>query len=283
MRHNSTLFRAALFFAVCTFFISFSVPAEDTPAGQRIFYSAHSFHIFIVERMEQLAKSAGISGHQTVGKQMIGGSRVIQHWELTGDKATAKPALSKGELDIFTMSPHLLMPDPGIDNFVALGLEHNPKLKFYIQASWVPFDMTPDMKKITDNSQREETDLDAWQKAGDIWRTNLEAQIDSLNTKYGKKALFIVPVGDAVLALRRLIKKGEFPGITSQAKLFRDPIGHGQGHIMALATYCNFAAIYKRSPVGLKLDERGVSDEQHAILQRIAWETVSKYERSGAK
>ncbi|MEI6234060.1 MAG: hypothetical protein WCT04_13480 [Planctomycetota bacterium] len=239
--------------------------------------------MFIPSRVDQLAKSAAIKDHVTAGQQMIGGSRVIQHWDLTGDKATAKPALTAGQLDVFTMSPHMIIPDPGIDNFVDLGLKHNPNLTFFVQASWVPFDMTPDLKKITDNSQRDQTDLDAWQKANDTWRGQMEAQVDALNTKYDKKAVFIVPVGDAVLALRRSIKKGDFPGITKQSQLFRDPIGHGQGQIMALTAYCNFAAIYKKSPIGLKLAEVGVSTEQHAILQRIAWETVSKYERSGVK
>ena len=48
-----------------------------------------------------------------------------------------------------------------------------------------------------------------------------------------------------------------------------------------LAAYCNFTAIYHRSPEGLKLTEPGVDDAQHAILQRIAWETVSTYSYAG--
>ena len=73
----------------------------------------------------------------------------------------------------------------------------------------------------------------------------------------------------------------EFPGITQQSKLFRDQIGHGQGHVMVLASYCNFATIYRMSPVGLKIQERSVNDEQHAILQKLAWETVTKYPYAG--
>lgn len=95
--------------------------------------------------------------------------------------------------------------------------------------------------------------------------------------------MFIVPVGRAVLKLRERIVEGQFPGITQQSKLFRDPIGHGQGHVMVLASYCNFAAIYRTSPVGLKIDERSVNDEQHAILQKLAWETVSAYPYAGVK
>jgi hypothetical protein len=53
--------------------------------------------------------------------------------------------------------------------------------------------------------------------------------------------------------------------------------------VQALAAYCNFAAIYGRSPEGLTLNEQGVTDEQHKLLQRIAWDTVSNYSRSGVK
>lgn len=263
--------------------LALSARAEDVPAGQRVFYSGHSFHMFIVPRIEELAAAAGIKEHHTAGSQMIGGSRVIQHWDLTGEKATAKPALTGGQVDVFTMAPHILMPDAGIDNFVELGLKNNPNMRFYVQASWVPFETLTAKDRITDNAQRDATDLDALQKAGDTWRQQVEVQVDALNVKYGKKAVYIVPVGDAVMALRRRVKIGEFPGMTKQAQLFRDPIGHGNGQIMALTAYCNFAAIYKTSPVGLKITERGISEDQQAILQRIAWETVSKYERAGVK
>jgi len=47
---------------------------------------------------------------------------------------------------------------------------------------------------------------------------------------------------------------------------------------MALSGYCHFAAIYRTSPVVLKISRfKELTDEQRAILQKIAWETVSKY------
>jgi len=75
--------------------------------------------------------------------------------------------------------------------------------------------------------------------------------VTSLNTQAGKQAVFVVPVGQAVLALREKIIKGEAPGIAKQSDLFTDPLGHPRGHIQALATYCHFAVIYRQSPVGL--------------------------------
>lgn len=265
------------------------VSAADTSAvvpGQRVFYTGHSFHMFVPAMIEVMVKTTDIQGHRLAGQQGIGGSRVIQHWQMPDEKNLAKQALTRGEVDVFTMAPHLLIPDEGITNFVNLGLEHNPNMRFLVQGSWYPFDVAapapgqPD-RRIKDNSQRDAMKIEDLQAAVDGWRTQLEAQVAALNQQHGKRCVFIVPVGDAVVKLRAMVVAGEFPGITQQSKLFRDPIGHGQGHIMALAAYCNFAALYRISPVGRTAPERSINAAQHAILQQLAWDTVSKYAPAG--
>ncbi len=258
--------------------------AEDVkapPAGLRVFYTGHSFHMFVPPRVEQLVKSAGIEGHTLVGTQGIGGSRVIQHWDLADDKNKAKPALTSGEVDVFTMAAHLQIPDEGITKFTELGLAHNPNLRLLVQASWYPHDGPPPDKRIRENAQRDDAKVADLQAAIDEWRKKLEAQVDELNKQHGKTAVYIVPVGDAVVKLRSLVIDGRYPGITKQSELFTDPIGHGGPHIQALASYCNYAAIYRSCPVGLKMTVPGIDDAQHKILQRIAWETVSAYPHAG--
>jgi len=260
--------------------------AKRPPAGLRVFYTGHSFHMFVPPRVEQLVKSAGIEGHKLVGVQGIGGSRVIQHWDLADDKNKAKPALTSGEVDVFTMAAHLQIPDEGIAKFTELGLAHNPNLQLLVQASWYPFDGPPGEngnpgKRITNNAQRDDAKIADLQAAIDDWRKKLEAQVDELNKQYGKTAVFIIPVGDAVVKLRSLVIDGKYPGVAKQSELFTDPIGHGGPHIQALASYCNFAAIYRTTPVGLKMTAPGMDDAQHEILQKIAWETVSTYSYAG--
>ena len=147
----------------------------------------------------------------------------------------------------------------------------------------MPFDKTGGNQQVKQNSERDQVDLDALQKSTDAWRTNMERQADELNRKHGRQAVQIVPVGDAVIRLRRKIVAGEYPGVTKQSELFRDPIGHGTGHIQALAAYCNFVAIYGYRPHGLALQEAGVDEQQLAVLQEIAWNTVSSYSHSGLK
>ncbi len=262
--------------------------AQSSLSGQRIFYTGHSFHMFVPAMIEEMVKTMDLQGHKLAGKQGIGGSKVIQHWELADDKNMAKQALMRGDVDVFTMASHLLSPDEGITNFVNLGLEHNPNMRFLVQGSWYPFDLPapepgrPDLR-IKDNAQRDNIKIEDLKAALDGWRKKIEAQVAELNQKHGKTCVFIVPVGDAVLKLRAMVVAGEFPGINKQSALFRDPIGHGQGHVMALTAYCNFAAIYRISPVGHIAPERSISHEQHAILQKIAWETVSNYPPAGVK
>ncbi len=255
--------------------------ADDAqlPKGLRVFYTGHSFHMFVPQRVEQLVKSAGIEGHKLVGTQGIGGSRVIQHWDLADDKNKARPALTSGEVDVFTMAAHLQIPDEGISKFTELGLAHNPNLRLLVQASWYPFDGPLPDKRITNNAERDDAKAADLQAAVDEWRKKLETQVDDLNKQHGKSAVFIVPVGDAVVKLRGLVIEGKYPGVTKQSELFTDPIGHGGPHIQALTSYCNFAAIYRMNPQGHQL--AGLNDEQNAILQKNAWETVSTYPRAG--
>jgi hypothetical protein len=254
---------------------------ETSPAGLRVFYTGHSFHMFVPRRVEQLVKAAGIEGHKLIGTQGIGGSRVYQHWDLADDKNKAKRALAGGKVDVFTMAAHLTVPDRGITNFTELGLKHNPKLRLLVQASWYPFDVPSREKRIRVNVQRDNMKIEDLQAAIDQWRKKLEAQADELNKKHDRKAVFIVPVGDAVVKLRALVVAGKYPGVKSQSALFNDPIGHAGPHVQALAAYCNFAAIYRASPTGLTVRFQGIDDAQHALLQKLAWVTVSNYAHSG--
>ena len=84
-----------------------------------------------------------------------------------------------------------------------------------------------------------------------------------------------------------MVVDGKFPGLTKQSELFiegsRGSI-HVEKHANLLTAYCNYAAIYQKSPVGLKLEmKEDITDEQHAILQKLAWETVSQYPHAGVK
>src|SRR5207249_388944 len=82
------------------------------------------------------------SDHQLVGHQKIGGSKTEQHWNMADGKNEAKKALKSGMVDVFVMAPKGF-PDQGIENFVKLGLEHNPNMFFTVQFSWSQSDADP--------------------------------------------------------------------------------------------------------------------------------------------
>jgi hypothetical protein len=262
-----------------------TVPAAcraDAPVSTlRVFYTGHSFHMFVPARMAQLTKTAGVKEYQQAGSQGLGGSRVQQHWDLPEEKNQARKILEKAGADVFTMAPNVKMPDEGIDRFAELGLKHNPKLRLLVQESWVPGDSLD--KRITNNTQRDETDLAKLRADQEKWRGQMEAQAKAINQKAGREAVLVVPVGDAVVTLRELIAAGKAPGLAKQSDLFTDTIGHGKAPILVLTAYCNFACITGRSPVGLKVSEPGISEELNSLLQRIAWETVTAYPMSGVK
>lgn len=252
--------------------------------GQRVFVTGHSFHVFVAPKIGMLARIAEIDGHQLVGVQSIGGSRVIQHWELADEKNKAKAALIAGGVDVLTMSPNWNVPDEGIDRFVELGLKHNPKLRVLVQESWVPWDDGEPERRVKTNAERDYRSLDIVRAANAKFKAAIEGQVKALNEKHGKQAVTVVPVGDAVLKLRELVAAGEVPGITRQSDLFTDAIGHGKPPVVALAAYCNFACIYRQSPVGLPDVDPALNATSRALkplLQRIAWETVTAHPMSG--
>ncbi|MCX6849433.1 MAG: hypothetical protein NTY98_10970 [Verrucomicrobia bacterium] len=267
----------------------FTTPTSSgLPPGPRVFVCAHSFMIFTATMLPKMTEEAGI-GYQDAGRQMIGGSRTLQHWEVPDDQNFAKKALSAGSVDVLTLSPHMLLPDEGIDHFTKLGLEKNPKLRVLVQASWPARD--GNLTGQFHNAMRNDATVESLRKLHDLqreqWNKKLEAQVTALNTAAGKEAVCIVPVGDAVFALRERVIEGKAPGITRQADLFKDDLGHPMPPLSVLVTYCHFAAIHQRSPMGLPvpaaLKDAPQAAELNALLQQIAWEAVTRYPMSGVK
>lgn len=260
--------------------------------NMRVFVTAHSFHIFVADRLGPLAKAAGLRLHEPVRRQMIGGSSVKQHWDLPDENNPAKAALMAGEVDVLTMSPNWMVPDEAIEFFTDLGLKHNPRMRVLVQVSWSAYDHhdsgSPNewekSQMIENNEERDARSLEGLRAANANIMGIVQKQVADLNARYGREVIHIVPVGNAVIRLRELVVDGKVPGIKKQSELFSDPIGHGKAPVLALAAYCNFACLYRRSPEGLddgNLELEQIHPDLQAFLQKIAWETVSAYPESG--
>jgi hypothetical protein len=265
-----------------------SAQVQAIDKGQRIFTCGHSFHAFwITPILTDMAESAGIQGQEIVGVSKIGGSRVIQHWAVPDDKNQAKKALQEGRVDVLTLSP-MHQPDDGIDKFAQLGVEHNPNLRITIQEFWIPWDQfvwpyKGDPKAIDPNAST----LAYLRGIHEPYFKAMDEYVAALNQKLGRQTLFVVPVGQAVLALREKIIAGEAPGIEKQSDLFTDKLGHPQAPLQALAAYCHFAVIYRRSPVGLPMPailakaNKHYDEKLNRLLQDLAWDAVTHHPLSG--
>lgn len=267
---------------------------KDDIAGQRVFVTGHSFHAWIGAPLNDVAKSAKIADHKDAGRQMLGGSRVIQHWNLSDDRNEAKKAIRNGQVDVLTMSPHIKMPDEGIDQFTDLLLEHNPKGRVYVQASWYPWDMPGKSNQNFTNADRDTAKVADLRDGYKPFYESLTKQVGEINkrleAKHKRPVVFLVPVGHAVYSLREKLADGKLPGMAKQSGLFLDPIGHPNVPVIALATYCYYAAVYQRSPVGLPVPKfladakRPEWDAKfNTVLQEIAWEAVTNEPLAGVR
>ncbi len=266
-------------------------PARPIETGHRVFSCGHSFHYFMPPILGEIAQSAGFKDHVQVGLSSIGGSQVIKHWDMPDDKYKAKKALSEGKVDVLTLSP-IFLPDPGIENFANLALDHNPKIRILIQENWLPWDsgdmvFPPKKAPMVDHDARTADEL---RQIHAPYFKSIDGHVRELNEKFGKQALFVVPCGQAMIGLREKIIQGKVAGIKTQDELFTDPLGHVRQPAQTLIAYCYYSAIYRKSPVGLPLpgilkNAKNASwdDSLNRVLQETAWEAVRSHPLSGVK
>jgi hypothetical protein len=161
-----------------------------------------------------------------------------------------------------------------------------------VQEYWMPNDEYEPVyplqtkKKVDHNA----TDLSKLRDATQRYAKDIEDHVKGINQRLGKEAVLIVPVGMAAVTLREKIIRGEAPGLKRQSELFRDNWGHANPPLQILSSYCHFAVIYRKSPVGLPLPLafrtlKDISDDDktklNTLLQQIAWDTVSAHPMSG--
>ena len=263
--------------------------------GQRIFSTGHSFHFGFAPILDEMAKSAGFADDTIVGISSIGGSRVVQHW---GGKAV-QAALSAGTVDVLMTTP-IYLPDPGIEQFAQLGFDHNPNFRLTLMEFWLPYDHYEPRNyshgppgsptehlgppaKVDHNAATG----DGLRKAHERYFKEMDELVETINKKLGKPAILVVPVGQAVIALREKIMAGKAPALTSQEELFTDVLGHPKSPLTIMMGYCHYAVIFRKSPIGLPvpkaLKASGDIEGLNRLLQELAWDAVIHHPLSGVK
>jgi hypothetical protein len=240
---------------------------QESPKGLRILYSGDSWHRFMPDYMARLGTGAKIQGQSV-------------RW--SGKPDEIADLLEKGEIDVLSWGR------PGWSsgqvteflrqNVVEKGLKGNPKFRLYLQMAWVVHDGLG--RPIQTKDDYDASKIADVQAVIDRERVKVETLADELNQKHGRRVVFLVPLGDAATQLRSMILDGKFPGVTKQSAIFSDAMPHAGAIASELAAYCNYAAIYRKSPVGVQI-KNGVPEEQRVILQKLAWDTVSKYPYAG--
>jgi len=206
-------------------------------------------------------------------------------------------SLADGKVDVFVLSTLLSMPDDNergkntaefLAGLVDVGIKNNPNFRV-VWRLW----LHADGKK-----QKDYFSLEGTRKRADPSNAKtIEKIVGEINKKHGKQVVLIVPAVYAEIQLVNMVAEGKFPGVTDVRELWIEYNMHGGVFLKVVAAYCNYAVVYGVSPEGLQPSFKGryfstkgssvrhslenISAEQHAILQKIAWETVSKYSQPG--
>ena len=171
-----------------------------------------------------------------------------------------KQVLVKGEFDaVYLGFVQLAQPVESLDQMADLAVKHKPDCRIYLQHAWASGGGGDGRPK----GRRDDDDLAMIDAEWATRRKKLEDKTDEINTRLGKRVVFISPLADAVMRMRRMVVAGTLPGVTKQSELFYDldePLrrdDHGAGHIGVLTVYCAHAAIYRKSPEGLAVPADG--------------------------
>jgi len=252
------------------------------PAGKKVQWVGHSFHWFLPEPVAKLAAEAGIKGHQTVNVDRIGGSLPCQHWNKGGTTNTVKENLKAGKADVLTLATREPAPDECIPKFVKLAASKRPDMKVMVQETWIVQSAQPQLEACEDwgCNNRDAATWEMIEKTRTTleqpYKKRLQIQMAGLNKEMKNNMTSLVPVYSAILSMRQMVVKGQIPGVAKQSALFQDKLGHAKKQVQNMASYMWFAAMYGIDPQGMKSLGEGSAPGLEAILQKLAWETLTK-------
>ena len=214
---------------------------ELITTGQRVFTCGHSFHVWVPAIVADLCNKANIPDHKQIGVSSIGGSRVIQHWNIAEEKNTAKKALESGKVDVLTLSP-IFLPDPGIGDFARLALQalqgHPDSRPAHLAACG---HLRAHDEAAQDRGSQRDHRRGAAETACGVFQGNGRAHSRAEQEGGQDGAVRGAGRGRPIIRAREKIIAGKAPGLKSQEDLFSDELGHGKPALMALVGYCNLA------------------------------------------
>ena len=167
--------------------------------------------------------------------------------------------------------------------FFDLCRKHNPDVQAWLYVQW------PGPQFQDRWSQGKGATAELKLQPAQTWRegvanhvTYTEAVAERLNKTYQGKPVRIVPGGTALAMLKTEVDAGRVPGMKDFfGEMFADGI-HLTPKGRYLISLVHYACIYKESPEGkVSALATGLTADQAAIFQRVAWDAVKNYKWAG--
>lgn len=167
--------------------------------------------------------------------------------------------------------------------YIDLALKKSPDVQFYVYSRWPRRDKSPDGTLTLDYQAKWLRKYTGGWDGTNETRDYFEKLTKALREAYPglKKPVLLVPVGDVLHALEKLMKEGKVPGYSSIEQVYADGI-----HFNDIGSYivgCTFfATLYGETPVGLPSEPYKVRNgELVTTIQNTVWDVVSKHPLAG--
>ena len=269
-----------------------SVAPSTASVKVRTFHIGNSLTFGIDRWLQPAAQSAGKS--LDYHRFTFPGAAIDYLWQHpgsgSGDTNYAAAFQSLAPIDHIFTQPFAGRDKP-IENeaeysqkFYDLARQNSPNVQAWLYAQW------PDKSMVEKRTQGLGSALPlnlpkptTWQEGVDNNLKFIEAVREKVNQTYTGKPVLIVPAGPALAALKTEIDAGRVPGLTD---FWKDISADGlhlqyRGNYMVALVF--YACLFKESPEGkVSVLDSGLTSQQAAIFQRLAWQTVHDYSFSGA-
>ncbi len=269
-----------------------SVAPSTASVRVRTFHIGNSLTFGIDRWLQPAAQSAGKS--LDYHRFTFPGAAIDYLWQHpgsgSGDTNYAAAFQSLAPIDHIFTQPFAGRDKP-IENeaeysqkFYDLARQNSPNVQAWLYAQW------PDKSMAEKRTQGLGSALPlnlpkptTWQEGVDNNLKFIEAVREKVNQTYTGKPVLIVPAGPALAALKTEIDAGRVPGLTD---FWKDISADGlhlqyRGNYMVALVF--YACLFKESPEGkVSVLDSGLTSQQAAIFQRLAWQTVHDYSFSGA-